>query len=265
MRGYKLFYVVSSLLVLLPASLGALAQESFSGSERRDQVRQVLPSDEAAARAAARARAVLLQMRLLQAPSNGKGVPGAPIARPSLPNVDALPKAAAPAPDLGQMAEQYKRMTGRQPEPDSPPSKPDLMVFVSFSMPVAALASIVNQAERAKATLVFRGLEGDSLKKMTQRVATLIGTRSVSAVIHPPAFQQFSVTEVPALVIAQKGAGDVLSDGCAKADTFVKLSGDVTIDYALDYIERASAEWAAIARSFRLSMRGPGTATQAGN
>ena len=39
-------------------------------------------------------------------------------------------------------------------------------------------------------------------------------------------------------------------------DTFIKVTGDVTLDYALDYIERKSPDWAAIARSFRARLSG---------
>ncbi len=36
-----------------------------------------------------------------------------------------------------------------------------------------------------------------------------------------------------------------------RTETFVKVSGDVSLDYALDYIERRSATWAAAAKEFR--------------
>jgi conjugal transfer pilus assembly protein TrbC len=47
-----------------------------------------------------------------------------------------------------------------------------------------------------------------------------------------------------------------MEDGCSKPDTFVKVTGDVTLDYALDYIERKSPDWAATARSYRARLSG---------
>ena len=43
----------------------------------------------------------------------------------------------------------------------------------------------------------------------------------------------------------------MLENGCSRTETFVKVSGDVSLDYALDYIERRSATWAAAAKEFR--------------
>ena len=53
------------------------------------------------------------------------------------------------------------------------------------------------------------------------------------------------------MVIARPEAGNVLDNGCSQAETFVKVSGDVSLDYALEYIERRSQTWAETARAFR--------------
>jgi conjugal transfer pilus assembly protein TrbC len=164
-----------------------------------------------------------------------------------MPKIETIPQPAAPRPNIDAIAERYKQIA----QPASEKTASDLMVFVSLSMPKGALEKIVAQAEKSGATLMFRGLKGDSMKTMTAALRDLIGSRKVSAAIHPPAFQQFSVTQVPAVVLARSSAGNVLEDGCAQADTFVKVTGDVTLDYALDYIERNSPAWAQMARSYR--------------
>lgn len=76
---------------------------------------------------------------------------------------------------------------------------PELMVFVSFSMPKEALERIVAQSEKSGAVLVLRGLKGNSLSRMGEELAALVGKRNVTAIIHPPAFKQFKVAQVPAL------------------------------------------------------------------
>jgi conjugal transfer pilus assembly protein TrbC len=220
------------VLALLPAS----AQERFyhqPGAAR-------LPTADEVLRAQVRAREAMDRV-----PQEGSQQQ---LARPSMPNVRALPNPAAAAPDITTLAEKYKDL-GRAALPRD--RTPDLLVMVSFAMPKETLERIADQAERAGATLVFRGLKGESMTKMGEEVQKILRGRNVSVAIHPPAFQQFSVTRVPAVVIARPEAGHVLENGCSRVETFVKVSGDVSLDYALDYIERKSPTWAAVAKEYR--------------
>lgn len=225
-----------SFLALLLASSQALAQEPFLTDKQ--PVR--LPTTEEMQKAQSRAREAMQRI-----PDDSQS---RQLYSGGMPNVEALPKAAVPAPDIATIAEKYKEL-GKASAPKD--GQPDLMVMVSLSMPREALERTVEQAERAGATLVFRGLKGDSMMRMGEEIQSIVGKRNVSAVVHPPAFQQFSVTKVPAVVIARPEAGSVLENGCSQAGTFVKVSGDVSLDYALDYIERKSPAWAAVARHFR--------------
>lgn len=226
-------------LFLSLASAVALAQEpSFSGA-RTDGVR--LPTAEDMAKAQQRALEAMGRLTDSGTIKQQYGIAG-------MPKVEALPKPATPAPDIASIAEKYKHL-GQGVIPQN--GQPDLLVMVSLSMPKEALVRTAEQAERAGATLVFRGLKGDSMTKMSEEVQKILGGRNVSVAIHPPAFQQFSVTRVPAIVIARPEAGNVLGNGCSQPETFVKVSGDVSLDYALDYIERNSPAWAAVARHFR--------------
>jgi len=234
-------------LALLLASVTALAQGVL------------LPSQEDVAKAMEKARDAMAKVQGgagegTRADGNVSVPPkqAAPMQTPSTPNVNALPKPYAPAPDIAGIAEKYKdlgRALAREQQRDA--SRVDLLVLVSLSMPQEALDRIIDQAEKAGATLVFRGLKGDSMIRMTDEIQALIGKRNVNIAIHPPAFQRFRVTRVPAVVLARGEASNVMENGCAKADTFVKVSGDVSIDYALDHIERRSSAWAEEARKFR--------------
>lgn len=170
--------------------------------------------------------------------------------RTPAPTLDNLPQPAV-QPNPADMAQQF-----RHPPVHAQASAPELMVFVSFSMPDEALQRIVEQSERSGARLVFRGLRGDKLTDMAQHIATLIGKHRVEAIVHPPAYAQFKVTQVPALVIAQSNAGDRMEGGCAQPDRYVKVTGDVSQDYALEYIERSSPQWAAAARLFGDKLKG---------
>lgn len=225
-----------SSLVLLLASSQALAQEPFLTGKQPAH----LPTTVEMQKAQSRAREVM--QRVHDANQSQQLFSG------GMPNVEALPQAATPAPDIATIAEKHKEL-GKASAPKN--GQPDLLVMVSLSMPKEALERTAEQAERAGATLVFRGLKGDSMTRMGEEIKAIVGKRNVSVVIHPPAFKQFSVTKVPAVVIARPEAGNVLENGCSRAETFVKVSGDVSLDYALEYIERKSQTWGAIARGYR--------------
>lgn len=126
----------------------------------------------------------------------------------------------------------------------------DLMVFVSFSMPPESLERIVVQSEKTGARIVFRGFKGDKMMEMSKHVAKLIGERRVEVSVNPPAFTQFKITQVPALVIALPTASEGMDNGCAQATRYVKVTGDVGQDYALDLIEGASPQFASAAQVF---------------
>lgn len=238
MNWFRSHLLLPALFLSL-ASAMALAQEpSFPGA-RTDGPR--LPSAEDMAKAQQRAREAMGRLTDPGTMKQQYGIAG-------MPKVEALPKPSAPAPDIASIAEKYKHL-GQAPILQN--GQPDLLVMVSLSMPKEALERTVQQAERAGATLVFRGLKGDSMAKMGDEIKAIVGGRNVSAVVHPPAFQQFSVTRVPAVVIARQEAGNVLDNGCSKPETFVKVSGDVSLDYALDYIERKSPAWVDMAKAFR--------------
>lgn len=227
--------LISSLVLLLVASQ-ALAQEPFLTGKQ--PVR--MPTTEEMQKAQSRAREAM--QRIPDANQSRQLYGG------GMPNVEALPRTAVPAPDIATIAEKYKEQ-GKASAPKN--GQPDLMVMVSLSMPREALERTAEQAERVGATLVFRGLKGDYMTRMGEEIQSIIGKRNVSAVVHPPAFQQFSVTKVPAVVIARQEAGNVLENGCSQAGTFIKVSGDVSLDYALEYIERKSQAWSQIAKAYR--------------
>lgn len=233
----RFFHVLLPPLILVLASFPASAQEALFSQKKG----VALPTDADIARAQQRTREMLEKLPDSKAALQQYG-------SPTLPKVDSLPKPAAPAPDIASIAQKYQQLGAVKPNRGD---KTNLMVFVSLSMPKEALVRTAEQAERAGATLVFRGLKGDSMTKMGEEVQKILGGRNVSVAIHPPAFQQFSVTRVPAIVMARPEAGNVLGNGCSKPETFVKVSGDVSLDYALDYIERKSPAWAAVARYFR--------------
>jgi conjugal transfer pilus assembly protein TrbC len=182
----------------------------------------------------------------------GAGVSGLP----AVPELRNLPQPAASAPDLASLAPAHRPSVpgGNSANADVP----ELMVFVSFSLPRETLQRIVHQSERSGAVLILRGLKGHSLTQTGEEIARLVGERNVTVLIHPPAFQQFQVRQVPSLVLARSGwAAKIAEDGCAPAASFIRIDGDVGQDYALDQIERQAPAWADIARRHAARLAGP--------
>lgn len=178
---------------------------------------------------------------------------------PSVPKVESLPKSEARQADIAKIADGYRQFPATSNRTGTSDS-PELMVFVSFSMPRESLERIVIQSEKSGAVMVLRGFKGNSMARMGEDIAKLIGKRNVTAIIHPPAFTQFKVTQVPALVLAKPSqATRIGTDGCAAPTSYIKVDGDVTQDYALDLIERQAPTWAEATRRFsaRLADRKP--------
>lgn len=166
--------------------------------------------------------------------------------KPEAAKLDALPKPQSTV-SLEELAQQFSK----------PPVAPiqaatyGLMVFVSFSMPPESLQRVVEQSEKTGAQIVFRGFAGNTMMEMSKRVAKLIGNHRVEVSVNPSAFTQFKVSTVPALVIALPTAGEGLdNNGCAQPTQYVKVTGDVGQDYALDMIERRSPAFARAAQLF---------------
>lgn len=215
---------------------GLLAQQSLADGG------SVFPGDADIQKAQRQSRNVLNSLpdtNTIQQQYGSAGIPH--IERVQVP--DPTPKT-----DIAELAKQFQD-AGNQQFSSKP--KYDLLIMASLSMPKEALTRLAEQAQRAHATFIFRGLSGNSMTKMSQDVRNAMGGAPASVVINPPAFKQFSVTRVPAIVIATHQAGNVLESGCAKAQTYVKVSGDVSLDYALDYIERKSPQWKNVAHEFR--------------
>ena len=72
-----------------------------------------------------------------------------------------------------------------------------LLVFVSFAMPEATITRLLDQASRARATLVLRGFVNGSLRDTVERMQRLIGNRQVAVQIDPQAFDRFSIVRTP--------------------------------------------------------------------
>ncbi|MBQ0961754.1 type-F conjugative transfer system pilin assembly protein TrbC [Ideonella sp. 4Y11] len=174
----------------------------------------------------------------------------------------ALPVGAGSQIDIQAIAAQAERATGLgaggRPKDSASRSVDGLMIFVSLSMPRATLQALVEQAERAHAQLVLRGLKDRSIRKTAEAVRAVLGTRKVAWTIDPQAFERFAVAAVPTYVLVDPR--QPVTMGCDGGQcgpmAFSKLTGDVSMDYALRTMEREDPPFSTLARRHLAAMRG---------
>lgn len=157
------------------------------------------------------------------------------LAEAAAPRIDALPTPATL--DLEAVARGYLESAQTT---QLAPSGPQLLVFISLSMPSASLETVFAQAERAQAVLVLRGLVNGSWRETATALQPLLGRYRVALQIDPQAFDRYGISAVPSLVLRSGNAGP-----------FVRASGDVSLDYALATMQRGAPTLAADAQHFR--------------
>ncbi|HQC99023.1 MAG TPA: type-F conjugative transfer system pilin assembly protein TrbC [Aquabacterium sp.] len=178
---------------------------------------------------------------------------------PTRPNVEALPQPLSRTPiDLEALARGYASQSEAMTQAQGLAMGPGLLVFVSLSMPRPTLQRLVDQAARAKASIVLRGFANGSLRDTVAQVQGLIGSRQVAVQIDPQAFDRYAVTRVPTFVLVRDGTRPVAcaSGSCAPADSFLRTSGDVSLDYALEHMRRSAPGFGPPADTFLKRIKG---------
>lgn len=161
--------------------------------------------------------------------------------------------------DIEAIARSNLRLQGSSVATESPATP--LRIFITLEMPRTSLRLLTDQAARSGAVLVLRGLKSQSMRQTIAVVGELIGDRKVAWVIDPEAFTRFGVRQAPTFVLALNDATGAdaqgnCSSGCATPAGFVSVSGDVSLDYALEAILRRRPEAALLAEPILKRMRG---------
>ena len=164
-----------------------------------------------------------------------------------------------PAIDIEGIARRYSE--NKQAFEGASSTQPTLMIFVTLAMPAASLRLIATQAARSGATIVIRGLKDDSMQRTLAAVKNVIGESKVAWQIDPPAFARFRVERAPTFVLVAQGSMNPAIDascktGCERSNTFVSVAGDVSLDYALEFIIRMKPALAEEAQRYLKRLRG---------
>lgn len=119
----------------------------------------------------------------------------------------------------------------------------ELLIFVSTSMPKRALQLLGQQAEKAGAVIILRGMLGalgtpGAINETIKAIEPAAST-GASVQIDPEQFARFEVSAVPSFVLARKQEG-CGTEQCASQS--FKLVGDVSLEYALEtWVRRGGA------------------------
>lgn len=126
-----------------------------------------------------------------------------------------------------------------------------LFVFVSYSMPEDMIKAYAREAIWSGATLVLKGFEeGETFKEfVNNKILNMMSYKGVTATVEfdPRLFDAFDVKYVPSIVMSKENPqniceasglklhGDNVTESCKVRpdDSYVKISGAITIDYAL--------------------------------
>ena len=190
---------------------------------------QELPTDAEIMAQMAKQRAATVEA-LKMSPSQGVAAGGF---KTEVPKVSPAPQRTQ---DLDALVKQYQ--TGKPV--DLPKSSHDLIVFVSFSMPPDILKELARQAKETGAVLVLRGFKDESLAA-TKQAALIMNQAGAEWDIHPDLFKSFKVNKVPTFAVAAADASLVLEEGCAPETTYATISGNISIQVALDTIRRRAS------------------------
>ena len=109
-----------------------------------------------------------------------------------------------------------------------------LFYFFSFSMPRSSLREAARESAAGGAVMVLRGLSGENLRETASRISDVIGKTGAQVWIDPLLFECFSVGAVPQLVLAHGHLPGAPCEGLPH----VKVSGDVSLPYALGLMEK---------------------------
>lgn len=104
-----------------------------------------------------------------------------------------------------------------------------LYVFVSFSLPIETWLSLSKDVEKVGGILVLRGLPENSFKSLSEKIYFL-RKQGVNATVQidPRLFSKYTVEHVPCFVTVEQ-------------DTFSKLSGNISLAFALEKMSSESS------------------------
>lgn len=131
--------------------------------------------------------------------------------------------------ELRHQAEKIGRKSLQLNEDKQSARYPQLLIFVSFSMPLEVLKALASQAGQAGGKLVLRGLVNGNFKDTAEKIKELQKDIIDEVIIDPTLFEAYQVEIVPTFVLRRER-----TDKIEKTSYHDRLSGNISLEYALE-------------------------------
>lgn len=113
--------------------------------------------------------------------------------------------------------------------------KPNIIIFVSFSMPEQSIVNLLQDAKKIHASVVIRGLMHNSFKETFIKMASIVKKAGGGGVeLNPPVFKKFNIEKVPAVVVLSN-QNCHLDESCSE-DKYDVVYGDIPLYDSLKLI-----------------------------
>lgn len=114
-----------------------------------------------------------------------------------------------------------------------------LLIFISSSMPRKSIINLMQQASHLEAVFVIRGLINGSYIKTYQYFYKLKGDNDIGIMINPTLFKSMQIDSVPTFALYQSDQ-DLIHTACNITPKYTKVSGEVTVHYALEQLKHSN-------------------------
>ncbi len=113
-----------------------------------------------------------------------------------------------------------------------------LLIFISSSMPKKTIINLMAQSSSIGAVFIVRGVMNGSYVKTYKYFYGLKGDNTVGIMINPTLFKALAIDSVPTFAL-YKSSQDLMKTACNVSPTYVKVSGDVPVQYALTQLQNS--------------------------
>lgn len=105
-------------------------------------------------------------------------------------------------------------------------SDPNILIFISFSVPDNTWIQLSRELEGGRGVFVLRGLPNNSFNEFASKILDLKNKgMTASVTVDPKLFQEYDIDKAPTFVFRDK-------------EGFDKVSGNISLRYALGLIDR---------------------------
>ncbi len=111
-----------------------------------------------------------------------------------------------------------------------------ILIFVSLAMPQPSLIQWFIQAKKINGPIFIRGLIDNSFKETQINVTSLAEDSNNGVILDPRIFEQYDITEVPAVVIHNTSISCLPNQSCSQMPPFNVVLGDMGLDTALSLV-----------------------------